>query len=180
MKDCKYINNDACYPTIVTLGQIISYLKSGEVDLDTGRYIHEPDGGGCRASNYVSLLRKALKDLGMEQIPVISINMAGLESNPGFKFTPAIVQKMPDGRHVRRSFHESAVRHQTLRSEPGSANALYDRWVEKARENVISGSYRQYKRNMADIVKAFDELPLLDIKKPRSRRRGRDTGQISS
>ena len=163
----KYINNDACYPTIVTLGQIISYLKSGEVDLDKVGIFMSQTGGGCRASNYVSLLRKALKDLGMEQIPVISINMAGLESNPGFKFTPAIVKKCLMGVMYGDLFMRVLYATRPYEAEPGSANALYDRWVEKARENVISGSYRQYKRNMADIVKAFDELPLLDIKKPK-------------
>ena len=163
----KYINNDACYPTIVTLGQIISYLKSGEVDLDKVGIFMSQTGGGCRASNYVSLLRKALKDLGMEQIPVISINMAGLESNPGFKFTPAIVKKCLMGVMYGDLFMRVLYATRPYEAEPGSANALYDRWVEKARENVISGSYSQYKRNMADIVKAFDELPLLDIKKPK-------------
>ena len=78
----KYINNDACYPTIVTLGQIISALKSGEYDLNRTAVFMSQTGGGCRASNYVALLRKALKDLDMEQIPVVSFNMAGLEKNP--------------------------------------------------------------------------------------------------
>ena len=84
----RYVNNDACYPTIVTLGQIIYALKSGEFDLNKTGVFMSQTGGGCRASNYVALLRKALKDLGMEQIPVISFNMVGLEKNPGFKITP--------------------------------------------------------------------------------------------
>ena len=84
----RYINNDACYPTIVTLGQIISALKSGKYDLDKTAVFMSQTGGGCRASNYVSLLRKALKDMDMEQIPVISFNAVGLEKNPGFKITP--------------------------------------------------------------------------------------------
>ncbi|MDY2920963.1 MAG: acyl-CoA dehydratase activase-related protein, partial [Lentihominibacter sp.] len=81
----KYVNNDACYPTIVTLGQIIAALKSGKFDLDRTAIFMSQTGGQCRASNYVSLLRKALKDLDMSQVPVISVNTAGLESNPGFK-----------------------------------------------------------------------------------------------
>lgn len=83
----KYINNDACYPTIVTLGQIISALKSGQYDLDKTAVFMSQTGGGCRASNYVALLRKALKDLDMEQVPVVSFNAVGLEKNPGFKIT---------------------------------------------------------------------------------------------
>ena len=81
----KYVNNDACYPTLVTLGAMISELKSGKHDLNKTALIMSQTGGGCRASNYIALLRKALKDLGMEQIPVISFNVVGLESNPGFK-----------------------------------------------------------------------------------------------
>ncbi|MDR0886834.1 MAG: acyl-CoA dehydratase activase-related protein, partial [Clostridiales Family XIII bacterium] len=76
----RYVNNDACYPTIVTLGQIISYLKSGELDLDKTAVFMSQTGGGCRASNYVALLRHSFKELGMEQIPVVSANMSGLET----------------------------------------------------------------------------------------------------
>ena len=81
----KYINNDACYPTIVTLGQIISYLESGAVDLDRTAVFMSQTGGGCRASNYVSLLRKALKDMDMEQIPVVSVKIW-----PGWNPIPAL------------------------------------------------------------------------------------------
>lgn len=75
----RYINNDACYPTIVSLGQIISALQSGDFDPDRTAVIMSQTGGGCRASNYIALLRKALKEMGMEQIPVVSVNYVGLE-----------------------------------------------------------------------------------------------------
>mgnify|MGYP000772480068 FL=1 len=87
----KYVNNDACYPTLVTLGKMISALKSGEYDLNRTALIMSQTGGGCRASNYIALLRKALKDLGMEQVPVVSFNMAGLEANPGFKINVSML-----------------------------------------------------------------------------------------
>ncbi len=90
----KYVNNDACYPTLVTLGKMISTLKSGEYDLDRTALVMSQTGGGCRASNYIALLRKALKDLGMEQVPVVSFNMVGLEANPGFKITPEMGKKL--------------------------------------------------------------------------------------
>ncbi len=115
----KYINNDACYPTIVTLGQIISYLKSGEVDLNKAGIFMSQTGGGCRASNYVALLRKALKDLDMEQIPVISVNMVGLEKNPGFKLSKGIIKRVHDGSHIRRSVYASAVCDKALRRGAG-------------------------------------------------------------
>ncbi|MBR1988987.1 MAG: 2-hydroxyacyl-CoA dehydratase, partial [Firmicutes bacterium] len=90
----KYVNNDACYPTLVTLGKMISVLKSGKYDPDKTALIMSQTGGGCRASNYIALLRKALRDLGMEQIPVISFNAAGLESNPGFKIDAAMGKRL--------------------------------------------------------------------------------------
>lgn len=163
----KYINNDACYPTIVTLGQIISYLKSGEVDLDKVGIFMSQTGGGCRASNYVALLRKALKDMDMQQIPVISVNMAGLETNPGFKFTVDILKKCLIGIMYGDLFMRILYATRPYEKEPGSANALYEKWVEKAKANVLTGSFSDYKKIVKDIVKDFDELPLLDIKKPR-------------
>ena len=90
----RYINNDACYPTIVSLGQIISFLKNSDLDLNKTAIFMSQTGGGCRASNYVALLRKALKDLDMPQIPVVSVNMGGIETNPGFKLTVPLVKRM--------------------------------------------------------------------------------------
>ena len=84
----RYVNNDACYPSLIVIGQIMDALLSGKYDLNRTAIFMTQTGGGCRASNYVALLRKALKDLGMEQVPVISFNMVGLEKNPGFKITP--------------------------------------------------------------------------------------------
>ncbi len=163
----KYINNDACYPTIVTLGQIISYLKSGDVDLDKVGIFMSQTGGGCRASNYVSLLRKALRDLGMQQIPVISINMAGLESNPGFKFTAGIVKKCLMGIMYGDMLMRVLYATRPYEAEKGAADALYEKWVQKAKENLITGNYGEYKRNMKAIAEDFDNLPLVDVKKPK-------------
>ena len=152
----KYINNDACYPTIVTLGQIISYLKSGDVDLDKVGIFMSQTGGGCRASNYVSLLRKALKDLDMQQIPVISINMAGLESNPGFKFTPVIIKKCLMGVMYGDLLMRVLYAVRPYEAEKGSANALYEKWTQKAKENLVTGNYGEYKRNLKAITEDFD------------------------
>ena len=86
----KYIHNDACYPSILVVGQFIDALKSGKYDLDKIALIISQTGGGCRATNYISFLRKALKDNDLEHIPVVSFNVAGLEKNPGFKISPKI------------------------------------------------------------------------------------------
>lgn len=164
----KYINNDACYPTIVTLGQIISYLKSGAVDLDKVAIFMSQTGGQCRASNYVALLRKALKDMEMEQIPVVSVNMSGLESNPGFKLLSVklikrVLMGMVYGDLLMRVLYKT----RPYEKEAGSANALYEKWAKIAKRNVSNGSMIKFKKIVNDIVKEFDELPLLDIKKPR-------------
>lgn len=163
----KYINNDACYPTIVTLGQIISYLKSGDVDLDKVGIFMSQTGGGCRASNYVALLRKALKDLGMDQIPVVSVNMAGLETNPGFKLSAGIVKKGMMAVIYGDLFMRVLYATRPYEKVPGSANALYEKWARIARRNVCDGSLYKFRKIIEQIVEAFDELPLVDIKKPK-------------
>ena len=79
----KYVNNDACYPSLIVVGQIMDALLSGKYDLNKTAVIMSQTGGGCRASNYIAFIRRALKKAGMEQVPVISLNLSGLESNPG-------------------------------------------------------------------------------------------------
>lgn len=163
----KYINNDACYPTIVTLGQIISYLKSGKVDLDRVAVFMSQTGGGCRASNYVALLRKALRDMHMEQIPVISVNMAGLESNPGFSLSVGLVKRMMMAMLYGDVFMRVLYATRPYEQVPGSADALFEKWSRVARRNIYTGSIMKFKTCIKGIVRAFDELPLRDIKKPK-------------
>ena len=89
----KYVNNDACYPSIIVVGQLIKALQSGEYDPDNTSMIITQTGGGCRATNYIAFLRKALKDAGYEQVPVISLNASGLESNPGFNISLRLLNR---------------------------------------------------------------------------------------
>ncbi len=90
----KYVNNDACYPSILTTGQMIEALQSGEYDLNKTALIMSQTGGGCRATNYIGFIRKALKDAGFGNIPVISFNIVGMEKMPGFKLTPELLEKL--------------------------------------------------------------------------------------
>ena len=83
----KYVNNDACYPSLIVIGQIMDALLSGKYDLDHTAVLMSQTGGGCRASNYIGFIRRALEKAGMAQIPVISINANGMETNPGFTYT---------------------------------------------------------------------------------------------
>jgi len=164
----KYVNNDACYPTIVTVGQTIAALKSGEYDLDRTAIFMSQTGGQCRASNYVSLLRKALKDLDMSQIPIISVNMAGLEKNPGFnlldrKLIKRGIMAVVYGDLFMRVLYAT----RPYEVEKGSANALYEKWNKIAMANCQNGNWNEFKRNCKGICMDFDELPLRDIKKPK-------------
>ncbi len=164
----KYVNNDACYPTIVTLGQTIAALKSGQYNLDKTAVFMSQTGGQCRASNYISLLRKALKDLGMEQIPIISVNAAGLESNPGFKLTdPKLIKRGMMAVIYGDLFMRVLYATRPYEEEAGSANKLYEFWNRQAEKNVMDGSMDTFKKNIAGIVHDFDRLPLKDIKKPK-------------
>lgn len=163
----RYINNDVCYPTIVTLGQVIDELKSGKHDLDRTAVILSQTGGQCRASNYISLLRKALVDLGMEQVPVISFSWTGLETNPGFTLSPGLIKRggisLLYGDVMMRVLYAT----RPYEAEPGSANALAEKWSAIALENVRDGSLSTLRKNIRHMIKDFDELPLLDIRKPK-------------
>ena len=164
----KYINNDACYPTIVALGQIISTLKSGELDLNKTAIFMSQTGGGCRASNYVALLRKALRDLKMEQIPVVSVNTVGLETNPGFKLTPRLGEKMVLSVLYGDLLMQVLHRTRPYEKVPGSANELYEHWSAIANKNVVDCNIGIFKKNIHGIVHDFDNLELIEgLIKPR-------------
>ena len=90
----KYVHNDTCYPAILVIGQFIHALQSGKYDVNKTALMITQTGGGCRASNYIYLLRKALKKAGFPQVPVISLNLSGLEKNSGFKLTIPMVRRM--------------------------------------------------------------------------------------
>ena len=164
----RYINNDACYPTIVTLGQIISALKSGKYDLNKVGVFMSQTGGGCRASNYVALLRKALKDLGMEQVPVISFNTAGLEKNPGFKITPKMGLSLVFAVNYGDLIMKCLYRTRPYEKVKGSAEKIMHNWHDRIVENVLNCKASTFKKNIKMIVKEYDTLPIYeDVKKPR-------------
>lgn len=163
----KYVNNDACYPSILVTGQMMNALNSGEYDTHKVALMISQTGGGCRATNYIAFIRKALKDAHMDYIPVISANFQGLETNPGFKLTYKLGKKAVIGAMYGDVFMRVLYRVRPYEAVPGSANELYESWVAKCQENVKNGSLNEFKKNVYQIVKEFDELPLLDIKKPR-------------
>ncbi|WP_105614420.1 2-hydroxyacyl-CoA dehydratase [Vallitalea okinawensis] len=163
----KYVNNDACYPTIIVIGQMMKALKSGKYDLNNVSLVMSQTGGGCRASNYIGFIRKALKDADLEHIPVISINASGLESNPGLKYTPALLNRAMIGLVYGDLLMRVLYRTRPYELEKGSANKLYEKWKVKALENVANNSLSDFNKNVKAIVKEFDKLPINDIVKPK-------------
>ena len=123
------VHNDACYPTIIVVGQLIEALKTGKYDLDKVALLITQTGGGCRATNYISFLRKALKDTGMGHIPVVSLNAKGLENNPGFKITPGLLNKALMALTYGDLLMRLLYRGRPYEEVEGSANARYEKWV---------------------------------------------------
>ena len=162
----KYVNNDACYPTIIVIGQIIAALKSGRYDLENTSVIISQTGGGCRATNYIGFLRKALKEAGFPKIPVISLNAAGLESNPGFKFTYPMVKKSMMALIYGDLLMRVLYKVRPYEATEGSANLLYEKWVKICKQAVVKGSNKEFKNNISSIVSDFDSLEIKDIMKP--------------
>ncbi|NTW72056.1 MAG: 2-hydroxyacyl-CoA dehydratase [Eubacteriaceae bacterium] len=163
----KHVNNDACYPTILVVGQMMEALKSGKYDLDNVSLLMSQTGGPCRASNYVGFIRKALTDSGMTHIPVISANMIGLESNPGFKITLPLLHRIIMAMVYGDLFQRVVYKTRAYETVRGSANMLHERWKKAAKENVRSGNIMEFNKNVAKIVKDFDELPIRDKVKPK-------------
>ncbi|HOQ17090.1 MAG TPA: acyl-CoA dehydratase activase-related protein [Defluviitaleaceae bacterium] len=163
----KYVNNDACYPSIIVVGQLISALQSGKYDLDKTAIIITQTGGGCRATNYIAFLRKALKDANMAHVPVISLNALGLEKNPGFKITPKLLK-----RAIMALLYGDLLVRVLLRVRPyekiqGSAELLYKQWAEKCKKAIHRCRHKEFKENVWNIVKDFDHLEIKNQTKPR-------------
>lgn len=163
----KYVNNDACYPSVIVVGQFVEALKSGKYDLNKTALMITQTGGGCRATNYIAFIRKALKDMGLSHIPVISLSASGLESNPGFKITPRLLESSMMAVCYGDLFMRVLYRTRPYEEIPGSANALYEKWRAVCKQSVRHPSISNYKKNIKGIISDFDTLPLKDIKKPR-------------
>ncbi|MBR5867259.1 MAG: 2-hydroxyacyl-CoA dehydratase [Spirochaetaceae bacterium] len=163
----QYVNNDACYPSILVAGQMIAALKSGKYDLDHVSLLITQTGGGCRATNYIGFIRRALADAGWAHIPVLSLNALGLEAQPGFKITPALLHRSLMAVMIGDVLMKVLYRTRPYEAEAGSADALYEKWNKKAQKQLKSISILKYRSIIKSIIKDFDELPILPIKKPR-------------
>mgnify|MGYP002673682530 FL=1 len=162
----KYVNNDACYPSLIVIGQFMEALLSGEYDLDKVALIITQTGGGCRATNYIGFIRRALEKAGMGQIPVISMS-AGIEKNPGLKINLKMAHRAIQALIYGDVFMRVLYKTRPYEAVPGSANALHEKWRAIAQRAVRNGNRAEFRKNIRQIIKEFDELPLKDIKKPR-------------
>lgn len=162
-----YVNNDACYPSILVTGQIMEALKSGAYDVDNTSVFITQTGGGCRASNYIGFIRKALQDAGLAQVPVVSINASGLEGNPGFSISPGLVHRALMATVYGDLFMRLTYATRPYELEDGATDRLYDYWRERAKATIASGNVFKYLSQIKSIVRDFEKIEISDTRKPK-------------
>lgn len=163
----KYVNNDACYPSILVVGQLIHALNSGKYDINNTSVMITQTGGACRATNYVGMLKKALKDAGFSHVPLISLNIVGLEKQSGFTLSMDLAARALMGIVYGDVLQRCLYKVRPYEIEKGSANALYEKWRLYLRDELKYLSIGRFNKNVKNIVKEFSEFPVLDIKKPK-------------
>ncbi len=165
----KYVNNDACYPSIVMVGQFMDAVLSGKYDTDHLAIIMTQTGGCCRASNYVSLIRRALQRAGYSHIPVISLNANGMEKNEGFTLSYGLIRDGARAIVYGDLFMRCLYHVRPYELTPGSADALHEKWERICIDSLTNPDTKySYKGVCSGIVEAFDSFPIDEsVKKPR-------------
>ena len=164
----KYVNNDACYPSILVTGQMIEALQSGKYDPNKTALIMSQTGGGCRATNYIGFIRKALKDAGFANIPVISFNVVGMEKVPGFKLTLPLLERLLKCVLYADLLQKMLTKNRAYEINKGETQALFDKWMLKCKELIRKSNNKQFKQSIYDIVDDFEKIELdTSIEKPK-------------
>ena len=164
----KYVNNDACYPSILVTGQMIEALQSGKYDPNRTALIMSQTGGGCRATNYIGFIRKALKDAGFEQVPVISLNVVGMEKMPGFKITVPLMDKMLKCVIYADLLQKMLTKNRAYEVHKGETEALFNKWIKKCKEILAKTKNKEFKQSIYDIVNDFEKIELdTSVEKPK-------------
>ncbi|MGN0968912.1 MAG: 2-hydroxyglutaryl-CoA dehydratase [Oscillospiraceae bacterium] len=166
----KYVHNDACYPAILVIGQLIDAVKSGKYDPHKVALVITQTGGGCRASNYIHMLRKALEKAGLNYVPVISVNLSGLEKNPGFKLSVGFIRKA-----VYAVFYGDLLMNVSNQVRPYEVNpGDTDRTIEECMDFLLEGmnqgkgmSYKSMIANFDRIIDRFKAIPVSGEEKVR-------------
>lgn len=168
-KGQKYVHNDTCYPALLVIGQLIDAIETQGYDPERTAALITQTGGGCRASNYLHLLRKALKKAGYPQIPVVSFNVSGLEKDSGFKITPRLLHRLVYA--VMYGDLLMLLRNQTkpYETEAGASEALCDKWIKKLTDEMNAGriKYGKIKANYRRIIEEFAAIPRAGERKVR-------------
>ena len=165
----KYVNNDACYPSLCVVGQLMDAVLSGEYDTDKLALMMTQTGGGCRATNYVGFIRRALRKAGLEHIPVISLNLNGFEPNPGFKIDLKLAVKLLYAALFGDIFMRCIYRMRPYELTPGSVEEVHQKWLKVCIDFIVSKHPRfsQYKRICREMIEDFDNIPINEERKPR-------------
>ena len=154
----KYVNNDACYPSILVTGQMIEALESGKYDVNKTALIMSQTGGGCRATNYIGFIRKALRDAGFEQVPVISLNVVGMEKMSGFKLTPKLMDKMIKAVLLGDLLQKMLHKNRAYEVNKGDTDKVFDKWMEKSKKLVTKCTNKEFKQAIYDMVDDFEKI----------------------
>ena len=166
----KFVNNDACYPSLIVVGQIMDELLNNKtLDLNHIAIMMTQTGGGCRASNYVGFIRRALRKAHMEQIPVVSINYNGMEKNPGLTYSLPMIMKICYAVIFGDIFMRVLYATRPYEKVPGSANELHKKWKTTCIEFLTNKkvSFFKFNKLCKEIIRDFDKLARIDVKKPK-------------
>ena len=164
----KYVHNDTCYPALLVIGQFIHALQSGEYDTNKVALMITQTGGGCRASNYIHLLRKALVKAGFERVPVISLNLSGLERNPGFSFTIPMIRRFVAGLIYGDELMLLRNQIQPYELALGETQRLVDKWIATLSDQFANGkgfTAKEIDKNLDEIAQSFTEVKIKKIPK---------------
>ena len=161
----QYVNNDACYPSILVIGELISALKSGKYDLDKTAVMISQTGGSCRATNYLGFLKKAIKDSGFEKVPILSLNANGFEKQEGFKITPVLAHRCLLAVSYGDILMKLLYHTRPYEINKGESEKLYNTWNERVKINIQNGSFFEYKRNITNIIEDFSNIKTSSEKK---------------
>ena len=166
----KYVNNDACYPSLIVVGQVMEAVLSGKYDVDHLAIAMTQTGGGCRASNYVGFIRRALEKAGYPQIPVIALSANGIEKHEGLNYTPSLIIKAVQAIIYGDVFMRCLYRMHPYEVTAGSAEAVHEKWKQiciKSLQKKGLGMHT-FKKNIRHMIREFDAVPIHeDMKKPR-------------
>lgn len=163
----KHINNDACFPAIVAVGQLLNYVMSPECDTERVAVLISQTAGGCRATNYIGWLKNALNRAGLSHIPVLSFNLHGMETHEGFKVTMPMIRRMVMGILYGDLLMRMLYRCRPYEKVKGETEAVYHKWADICARNVYNYNWRQFKKDVYDIVEEFDNIPMNETRKPR-------------